>query len=105
MMEERIVEKVIEAWRKKDFHVLTDWLVSLGGEVLHDGEGDCTVKGSSGITCGFMNSDPITLATLAGFAIAGALWPVVFPSLLKKVKEEWKYWLKLMEEINNEIGE
>lgn len=87
MGEDRIAEMVFK-FIDGDEEPLV-WLRKLGCEV-EEGEGYIRIANSFGMTIGLVRSDPITVATAFGFAVAGAYWPFVFPHLLDIVNKEWR---------------
>ncbi|MGL4622046.1 MAG: hypothetical protein ACRCZS_23805 [Chroococcidiopsis sp.] len=74
-----------------DWHSLPDKLKKLGirFELFEDGQSlfICNGKIRAGLADG---NDPITKATMFGFALVGERWAAQFPDLLKVVDSEWK---------------
>lgn len=80
-----------------DLETLSNWLCEIFAcrRLEHvDGADAVVLDGPSGLRCGFLSSDPITNAVQIGFAIAGDLWPHVFPGMLELVNKKWKAKLK-----------
>ena len=86
LLEDKIVRMVFEA----DPEVFIMWFrVMVGSASIEDNivlyE---TLDGRRG---GFdFRSDPPTKTAMIAFAIAGLLWPQLFPGLMGKVNREWK---------------
>ena len=55
-----------------------------------NGGGSYTIDGISGMTCGLVRSDPITVVTSFGFALAGMFWPEVYPTIMDRINKRWK---------------
>jgi hypothetical protein len=75
------------------FDDMLAWLTRIGIEVKRreDGEEAICWNPHLQLKTGFVaSSDPITRAVALGFATAGAVWPQVYPGLLKAVNTEMK---------------
>jgi len=87
---ERIVNKVMEAYKRKNITGLTDWLEKLGCKRVEKNKESAVLIGLTGMRVGFILSDPCTLAICTGFALFGPFWAQLCPELLKEVNKRWK---------------
>ncbi|MCL4294218.1 MAG: hypothetical protein KJ077_00740 [Anaerolineae bacterium] len=75
------------------FDDMLAWLTRIGIEVKRRGDGEEAICWNPHLQLktGFVaSSDPITRAVALGFTTAGAVWPHIYPRLLKAVDAEMK---------------
>lgn len=97
VLEGRIADMAMTLSRG-DLDTVLAWLRRLGCTVVHvdratDGAAAgraATVDGLTGIRVGLTPTDPISCAVQLGFALAGALWPQVYPALLRATEARWR---------------
>lgn len=69
---------------------LLHWLECITGRpVERMGEGEWKTTGPDGMVIGISCSDPVAVTVQASTAIAGLLWPFVFPDVLKETSRLW----------------
>ncbi len=89
-LEDRIVEMTF-TFVDGDMDAFAEWLQKIGATIKRRSEDEIIFDGPSGVGTGlFKGIDPINAAVCIGFAVAGPLWPFVFPNLIKKVEAKWK---------------
>ena len=87
-MIDRLTEKVFAFLDNPE--PVIDWLKTLGcKDVVQSEPGSWALTGLTGIRCGLVQADPITVATQFGFLLAGPYWPQVYRGLHKAVDKRW----------------
>ena len=95
VLEERIANFAF-AMSHGNVVLVSEWLAGLGCEITYEDDKELNVKGVTGMMCGMAIIDPVSCAIQLGFALAGMLWPKVYPGLLPVVREKWKAEMRWM---------